>query len=110
MNRTIFCVGAVVGLALAVFAIAQRATNRPDGLTFDGKRTLGAPMSYRNLTLIPVRASGARSRDVYVTLDEGLKTHAVSVKESANGGDVNRLFVTNVGRKPLYLMAGEVVL
>src|SRR6202022_3540843 len=48
--------------------------------------------------------------DAYTTLDEGLKAKTVTVKESKEGGEVNTLFVTNRGAKPLYLMGGEVVL
>jgi len=79
-------------------------------ISLDSHRTLGAPKTFRNLTLIPVYDSTARSTGAYVTLDEGLKTKQVTVKEASDGGDVNTLYVSNAGRKPLYVMAGEVVL
>lgn len=76
----------------------------------DAHRTLGAPKTFRNLTLIPVYDSTARATGRYLTLDEGLKTKQVTVKEASDGGDVNTLYVFNASRKPLYVMAGEVVL
>jgi hypothetical protein len=60
--------------------------------------------------VFPVYDSSSKSTDTYTTLDEGLKARRVNVKEAREGGTVNTLYVTNSGRKPLYLMAGEVVL
>ncbi|HLK61538.1 MAG TPA: DUF6569 family protein [Chthonomonadaceae bacterium] len=79
-------------------------------IALDAHRSLGPSHSYRNLTLIPVYDSQAKATDTYTTLDEGLQGKTVKVQESTDGGDVNTLYVTNTGSKPLYLMAGEVVL
>jgi hypothetical protein len=76
----------------------------------DAHRTLGAPHTFQNLTLFPVYNPDARATNAYITLDEGLKAKTVQVQESQDGGDVNTLYVTNLGTKPVYLMAGEVVL
>ncbi len=98
-------------LFLAVNHMRSPQSLAPGGqFKLDGRRSLGAAKSYKNLTLIPVYDSAARSTDTYMTLDEGLKTKVVKVKESPQGGEVNTLYITNGGRKPLYLMAGEVVL
>src|SRR5438046_553491 len=94
----------VVGLfALSGVAIAQRAGPAPARL--DAHRSLGAPKTFRNLTLIPVYDSAAHSTQHYLTLDEGLKAKIVTVEEAPSGGEVNTLFVTNRGKDPLYLMA-----
>jgi len=76
----------------------------------DAHRTLGTPHTFHNLTLFPVYDPDARATNTYITLDEGLKAKTVQVQESSDGGDVNTLYVTNHSNKPLYLMAGEVVL
>lgn len=76
----------------------------------DARRTLGKPHTFRNLTLLPVSDTAARSTNAYVTLDEALRARSVQIKEAQGGGDVNTLYVINRGKKPLYLMGGEVVL
>lgn len=98
---------AIAACASATFGCGKAASER---VTVDTKRSLGAPVTYRNLSLVPVYDAGAPHSDTYMTLDEGLNARAVRVTEAPSGGDVNRLFVTNAGPKPLYLMAGEVVL
>lgn len=95
----------VLGLTLAGPLAPVHAQIR-----LDAHRTLGAPRTFQNLTLFPVYDPDARATNAYITLDEGLKAKTVQVQESQNGGDVNTLYVTNLGSKPLYLMAGEVVL
>src|SRR5436189_2963026 len=86
--------------------LAARAQHSPVARTpLDAHRSLGAPRSFRNLTLIPVYDSAARSTGDYVTLDEGLKAKWVFVKEAQGGGSVNTLYITNTGPKPVYIMA-----
>ena len=65
-------------------------------VSLDSHRTLGAPKTFRNLTLIPVYDLAAKPKGTYLTLDEGLQTKQVTVKESPDGGDVNTLYVSNV--------------
>lgn len=100
----------VVALAFALAAQASAQRSSPAGrVPLGGHRTLGTPRTFRNLTLIPVYDAAARPTGSYMTLDEGLKTKQVQVRERGSG-DVNTLLVSNNGRKPLYVMAGEVVL
>jgi hypothetical protein len=82
----------------------------PGRSPLDRHRSFGVPKTYRNLTLIPVYDTAARSTARYLTLDEGLKRKLVKVKEAGDGGDVNRLLVSNLGDDPLYIMSGEIVL
>ena len=105
-------VTAVSLAALTVFALALPAQKSPVGkrLTLDARRTLGTPRAFRGLTLIPVYDSEARPGAAYLTLDEGLKAKTASVSEAQGGGQVNTLFLSNTGKTPLYVMAGEVVL
>lgn len=79
-------------------------------ITVDTHRSLGTPAVYRNLSIVPVYDDRARSSNTFTTLDEGLASGLVTVHESKSGGDVNTLYVTNKGKKSVYLMGGEVVL
>lgn len=97
-------------LAASLLVAMAQTTHAPARTRLDTNRSLGAPIVYKNLTVIPVYDSTAHSSDAYTTLDEGLKAKVVKVKEAQGGGDVNTLYISNQGNKPLYLMAGEVVL
>ena len=101
---------ALLGLSICGLVTAAQPPMASAHVSLDSHRWLGAPMAYRNLTLIPVYDRAARSSGEYVTLDEGLKARTVIVQESQGGGMVNTLTISNIGRKPLYIMAGEVVL
>src|SRR5437660_1541546 len=108
-RRTVLALAFTASVYLILNGMAQNRPG-PTRTKLDSRRTFGEPKRFRNLTLIPVYDSTARSTNTYVTLDEGLKSKVVQVSESKGGGSVNTLYVTNNGRKPLYLMAGEVVL
>ena len=114
VSRKIVGLAAAAGIAaLTGWLLVTRAQQRPAvvrSAPLDAHRTLGTPSAFRNLTVFPVFDSSSGRGDAYATLDEGLKAGKVKVKESSDGGSVNTLYVTNSGRKPLYLMAGEVVL
>lgn len=104
----------MLGLMIAGPLVSTHAQTTPAAPTrqvrLDARRTLGTAHTFRNLTVLPIYDPAARSANTYVTLDEGLKAKTVSVQESKEGGAVNTLYVTNRSNKPLYLMAGEVVL
>ena len=96
-----------------------------------------APVSYKNLTVFPVRANFATATDAYITLDEGIKAGTVVITEkgaraargrrvrrgasnaanAANqeavsyneGASVNELALVNKSGKKLLLLAGEVI-
>lgn len=110
MNARGVCVvlGAVLCAGLVYGITAQQPV--PSGrIPLDARRLLGTPQSFRNLTLIPVYAPGVKATNAFMTLDEGLKAKVVKVREAKGGGEVNRLYIKNMGQKPLYIMAGEVV-
>jgi hypothetical protein len=102
--------GLLIGLIISIRAQDAKSIPANSVVRIDAHRTLGAPRKSGNLTLIPVYDTKAPSTNTYITLDEGLKQKVVKVKESSNGGEVNTLYITNGSGKPLYLMAGEVVL
>lgn len=85
-----------------------------------------APITQDNLTIFPVVAAPGATHDTsaFITLDEGLRSGEVVVTESGSqglirgprpvpdrrgGADVNRLVLINNSKKPLILIAGEIV-
>ena len=90
------------------------------------------PIRHGNLTVFPVVATSAHDTSGFLTLDEGLKSGEVEVTESGNvrgmvrprhadgmvvvpnypvhdGAQVNRLVLVNNSKRPLLLLAGEIV-
>ncbi|HZQ93325.1 MAG TPA: DUF6569 family protein [Terriglobales bacterium] len=84
-----------------------------------------SPITHANLTIFPVVASSARDTSGFLTLDEGLRSGEVVVTEAGriamvrrpgqrdwlpNGGaQVNNLVLVNNSKRPLLLLAGEIV-
>lgn len=124
-------------LAALVLPAVQRAAHAK-GNRRDLDWHLLAPVSYRNLTIFPVRGSDLPGSDAYITLDEGTKSGTVVITEkgggqsaravrprpraanraarqqsvSYNGGggaEVNELALVNRSGKKLLLLAGEVI-
>jgi hypothetical protein len=81
------------------------------------------PVSYENLHIFPVVARVGLDTSAFVTLDEGLASGDVVVAESGSdlvhhwrgkrplpqGAQVNQLVLVNRGKRPVLLLAGEVV-
>jgi ARG and Rhodanese-Phosphatase-superfamily-associated Protein domain len=85
------------------------APARPDPDDLGDGTALGAPVRYRNLTLVPIVAKASDVDDVdYLVLDEGMQAGTVTIKEEASAS-VNQLTLTNRSERPLFVMAGEVV-
>ena len=85
-----------------------------------------APIRHGNLTIFPVVSGISHDTGQFLTLDEGLRSGEVVVTEAGrdggmirppqaypvrrHGGDeVNRLVLENNSRRPLLLLAGEIV-
>lgn len=86
-----------------------------------------APIRHGNLTVFPVVAAFSHDTQGFLTLDEGLRSGDVVVSESGNfqplvrprgrpipypppgGPQVNRLVLVNNSKRPLILLAGEIV-
>ncbi len=109
MRRTSVVAAALPAVVCLGSMIGCRATSAEE-VRLDANRTLGAAVTFRNLSVMPVYDSRAATVDTYTTLDEGLKARTVTVKESPQGGDVNKLYVSNLGKKPVYIIGGEVIL
>jgi hypothetical protein len=85
------------------------------------------PIRHDNLTVFPVVAAKSYPTGEFITLDEGLRTGEVVVTEAGNvpglirrhpapavhndgaGAQVNRLVLVNNSKRPLLLLAGEIV-
>lgn len=88
------------------------------------------PIRHGNLTIFPVVSATSHDTHTFLTLDEGLRSGEVVVSEagsiaplvrprhpngvwhptpSGDGAQVNRLVLVNNSKKPLLLLAGEIV-
>ena len=89
------------------------------------------PVSYKNLTIFPVRGRDAAGATDYITLDEGIRAGTVVITEKGAGGmvrssgrrgsrqqqvvmnsdgaSVNQLSLINKSGKKLLLLSGEVI-
>jgi sulfur carrier protein ThiS len=81
-----------------------------------------APIRQGNLTVFPVVAARSYDTSEFLTLDEGLRSGEVIVSESGSvqplirrriptppGAQVNQLVLVNNSKRPLILLAGEIV-
>jgi len=93
----------------------------------DGDWRLLDPVCYENLTVFPVVSSSGYDTSAFLTLEEGLSRGEVTVREqgaetmirnrgnerpnptSYSGPSVNQLVLINHSKRPLLLLAGELV-
>jgi hypothetical protein len=83
-----------------------------------------SPISHGNLTIFPVVASATHDTSEFITLDEGIRSGEVVITEGgrttglirgpsphlpAGGPRVNTLVLVNNSKRPLILLAGEIV-
>src|SRR5215472_16472466 len=93
----------------------------------EGDWRLLDPITYENLSVFPVVASYGQDTSAFLTLEEGLATGEVVVRERGSeemvrgrdgriiylpqysGASVNQLVLVNRSKRPLLLLAGELV-
>jgi hypothetical protein len=117
-----------VALGLGLVAYSMESSG-PAGNSLQSEWRLAAPVSYENLSLFPILASGGGNAAAYATLDEAILAGEAVVAEqggdmlrrsrggdtrvlqapAGTGAEVNRLVLVYRGSKPLMLLAGEVV-
>jgi len=131
------CALALLTAALALPSSSQ-TTARAKGNRRAAEWAVLAPVSYKNLTIFPVRGADLAGSDAYITLDEGTKAGTVVITErgaqqaaarivhphAANssaaavrqqnasynsGASVNELALVNRSGKKLMLLSGEVI-
>ena len=110
------------------FIFSANPSAPPPGKPFGDWRLL-EPLTYENLTVFPVVSSNDRDTAAFLTLDEGLATGEVVVREQGSegmvrrrdgrdgivrptystGASVNQLVLINRSKRPLLLLAGELV-
>ena len=136
-NPLRFLLAAVVFAALAAFAGKSFVTAAGGPASGIGAYRVLAPIESGHLLLFPVVRTGGESpaETPFITLDEGLKSGQVEVTEAGNvrglvrprggpngqiapgnwspsqyrGDQVNTLVLVNHSKKPLLLLAGEIV-
>jgi hypothetical protein len=85
---------------------------KPEPTQFSDRAALLRPIQLESLTLTPIVATpvGLPEEDVdVVTLDEAFAKKLVAIKEKQDE-TVNQLTLTNKSDKPMFLLAGEVIL
>src|SRR6266581_6959385 len=133
MERNVFgrLIGGVLGLsslgALGAlgFVFGGGATPPLPGKS-EGEWRLLDPVRYENLSIFPVVSANAYDTSCFLTLDEGLASGEVQVREQgsegmarsrdgvvrpadSNAASVNQLVLINRSKRPLLLLAGELV-
>jgi ARG/rhodanese/phosphatase superfamily protein len=113
--------------ALGVLALVGASPNPGPGKP-EGNWRLLDPVSYDNITIFPVVSSSMQDTSPFLTLDEGLSSGEVLVSEqgaaglartrdgrpaavpqSNSGASVSQLVLINRSKRPLLLLAGELV-
>ena len=113
-----------VSIAAPRFSPSAAASNVGQPPAQQGWR-LAQPVTYENLTIFPVIARQNADTSEFATLDEALASGDAIVTEQGNylrrsrdgalpqsfssGAQVNQLVLINRGKRPLVLLAGEVV-
>jgi hypothetical protein len=130
MLRNFVGLTAVGGLTLGGLAHAPSpaptGNSREPGPATENPWRLLPGITYENITLFPVVTTGAPDTSMFLTLDEGLASGEVVVTEQGSSGlirpergtpppdfnrgaAVNQLVLINRSKRPLLLLAGELV-
>jgi hypothetical protein len=122
MSPRTFIAVVMLVIASGLVVVDQREA-RAGEVTGSGHRVL-EPIRHGNLTVFPVVAPKSYPTSEFLTLDEGLRSGEVVVTEAGNlqglirrhplpafhdGAQVNRLVLINNSKRPLLLLAGEIV-
>jgi hypothetical protein len=118
----------VVSLALVIagLVVAIPVTAPAGEVSSNFHYTVLAPIRHGNLEVFPVVANVSHDTKEFLTLDEGLRSGEVVVSESGSvtplirprhgerliqrgGAQVNQLVLVNNAKRPLILLAGEIV-
>jgi hypothetical protein len=124
-------VSGLVGIAtLGSLAFVWAAPGRSPASSSrpEGDWRLLDPVTYENISLFPVVSASTQDTSPFLTLDEGLSSGEVVVSEQGSGGlarvrgaqpipvpqynsgaSVNQLVLINRSKRPLLLLAGELV-
>jgi hypothetical protein len=133
MERSIFTalIGGLLGItAFGGLAFVGSAPGSPSAPAPrpEGDWRLLDPVTYENISVFPVVSSYSQDTSPFLTLEEGLSTGEVAVREQGSegmvrgrdgrpvylpqpttGASVNQLVLINRSKRPLLLLAGELV-
>ncbi len=120
-------VGELLGLSLlGALGFVYGGTAALEPGKADGGWRLLEPVTYENLSIFPVANANSTDTSWFLTLDDGLASGEVQVREQgtegmvrnrdggirpaySNGASVNQLVLINRSKRPLLLLAGELV-
>jgi len=124
MNPKIFLGVVLLVIVAGLIMVDQRQARAGETTSASGYKVL-EPIRHGNLTVFPVVASKSYPTSDFLTLDEGLRSGEVVVTEAGqvqglirrhgvplsrhDGAEVNRLVLVNNSKRPLLLLAGEIV-
>jgi hypothetical protein len=133
MDRSLFTLfgGSLLGIATLGFVTLGFLWSSPE-LTSPTAQTSGnwrllEPITYENLTAFPVVSSSGHDTSMFMTLEEGLSRGEITVREQGaetlvrnrgngrpipptySGPSVNQPVLINNSKRPLLLLAGELV-
>lgn len=122
MNAKAFAL--LPALALAGISLFLPSSAPAGDMTSNSSYKVLDPIRHGNLTVFPVVAARSHDTQEFLTLDEGLRSGEVIVTESGSvqplmrrrlpptpsgGAQVNQLVLVNNSKRPLLLLAGEIV-
>ncbi len=130
MERSFFAalIGGLLGISsLGILGFA--GSSSPSSATPpkpEGNWRLLEPVRYENITLFPVVSASSQDTSAFLTLDEALSSGDVMIREQGSdgmartrdgriipdystGASVNQLVLINRGKRPVLLLAGELV-
>lgn len=123
MSPKIFAV-VMIAMFAGMFAAEEKSARAGEVVSTGGYKVLD-PIRHGSLTVFPVVAAKTYATGAFLTLDEGLRSGEVVVTEAGNvqglirrpglpairhdAAQVNRLVLVNNSKRPLLLLAGEIV-
>ena len=122
MSPKILLALVVLLIVAGLVVVDQREACAGETTPASGYKVLD-PIRHGNLTVFPVVAAKSYPTGEFLTLDEGLRSGEVVVTEAGSvqglirrhavprhdGAEVNRLVLVNNSKRPLLLLAGEIV-
>jgi hypothetical protein len=129
IRKTHLLIFAAIALGVGLLSVAVLLSvpeSAEAGLPAGGHYQVLSPITHGNLTIFPVVASTTHDTREFLTLDEGLRSGEVEVTEhggirpmvrrphtyypqQGGGAQVNQLYLINNSKRPLLLLAGEIV-
>ena len=124
MRPKMFLAFTILFIATGLIVVDQHPAQAGEVTAAPGYKVLD-PIGHGNLTIFPVVAVKSYPTGEFLTLDEGLRSGEVVVTEAGSvqglirrhqvsgirhdGAEVNRLVLVNNSKRPLLLLAGEIV-